>query len=128
MKIKLSKSESEKIFHNSLCNGSQIAYYGLSIDYKQTEYNKSKKSLEKANQSLCYEDVWMKMLKDGYSLTIVDSEGEGHYTKSIVLADVHARVELTPTRHLMDAINEQDDGDTADVILQTVFFKDIIFG
>ena len=128
MKIKLSKSESEKIFHNSLCNGSQIAYYGLSIDYKQTEYNKSKKSLEKANQSLCYEDVWMKMLKDGYSLTIVDSEGEGHYTKSIVLADVHARVELTPTRHLMDAINEQDDGDTADCILQTVFFKDIIFG
>jgi hypothetical protein len=128
MKITLSKSESEKIFHNSLCNGSQIAYYGLSIDYKQTEYNKSKKSLEKANQSLCYEDVWMKMLKDGYSLTIVDSEGEGHYTKSIVLADVHARVELTPTRHLMDAINEEDDGDTADVILQTVFFKDIIFG
>ena len=128
MKITLSKSESEKIFHNSLCNGSQIAYYGLSIDYDQTEYNKSKKSLEKANQSLCYEDVWMKMLKDGYSLTIVDSEGEGHYTKSIVLADVHARVELTPTRHLMDAINEQDDGDTADCILQTVFFKDIIFG
>ena len=128
MKIKLSKSESEKIFHNSLCNGSQIAYYGLSIDYDQTDYNKSKKSLEKANQSLCYEDVWMKMLKDGYSLTIVDSEGEGHYTKSIVLADVHARVELTPTRHLMDAINEQDDGDTADCILQTVFFKDIIFG
>ena len=128
MKITLSKSESEKIFHNSLCNGSQIAYYGLSIDYDQTDYNKSKKSLEKANQSLCYEDVWMKMLKDGYSLTIVDSEGEGHYTKSIVLADVHARVELTPTRHLMDAINEQDDGDTADCILQTVFFKDIIFG
>ena len=128
MKITLSKSESEKIFHNSLCNGSQIAYYGLSIDYKQTEYNKSKKSLEKANQSLCYEDIWMKMLQDGYSLTIVDSEGEGHYTKSIVLADVHARVELTPTRHLMDAINEEDDGDTADVILQTVFFKDIIFG
>ena len=100
----------------------------MSIDYDQTEYNKSKKSLEKANQSLCYEDIWMKMLQDGYSLTIVDSEGEGHYTKSIVLADVHARVELTPTRHLMDAINEEDDGDTADVILQTVFFKDIIFG
>jgi len=128
MKITLSKSESEKIFHNSLCNGSQIAFYGLSIEYDPKEYNKSKKSLEKANQSLCYEDVWMQMLKDGYSLTIVDSEGEGDYTKSITLADVHARVKLTPTRHLMDAINEEDDGDTADVILQTVFFKDIIFG
>ena len=32
------------------------------------------------------------------------------------------------TDHLMDAINENDDACTADVILQTVIYEDIIFG
>lgn len=34
----------------------------------------------------------------------------------------------TPIDHLMDAINQEDDAITADVILQTVFYEDIIFG
>ena len=44
------------------------------------------------------------------------------------LNDVHERVALTPIRHLMDAINEDDDAITADCILQSVFFKEVVFG
>jgi hypothetical protein len=29
---------------------------------------------------------------------------------------------------LMDAVNENDDADTADAILQTVFYGEVIFG
>ena len=64
----------------------------------------------------------------GGSLTFVDIECEGEYTRTISLADVHKRVAKTPIDHLMDMIKETDDAVTADVLIQTVFFEDIIFG
>ena len=33
MKIVLTKEESEKHFHNALCNGSNMRYYGVVLDY-----------------------------------------------------------------------------------------------
>jgi hypothetical protein len=76
----------------------------------------------------CFEDVLMEMLRMGKTLTMVDEEGEGDNNSTITLKDVHERVSNTPVRHLMDMINEDDDADTADVIIQTVFFNEIIFG
>ena len=70
----------------------------------------------------------MEVLRQGGSLVMNDVENDGDYTRSITLNEIHERVQKTMTRHLMDAINETDDAETADVILQTVFFEDIIFG
>jgi hypothetical protein len=67
-------------------------------------------------------------LKDGKKLTMIDHECEGEYTRSITIKDVHKRVSQTPIRHLMNMINEEDDAETADVVIQSVFFKDVIFG
>lgn len=133
MKIVLTKQESEKHFHNALCNGSQIRYYGLTLDYNEKDYKLAKKSLEGKKKSggftetICCEDVWMEILRIGGKLTLVDEEN-GMGDKSILLKDVHSRVAKTPIRHLMDAVNEQDDADTADCIIQTVFYKEVIFG
>jgi hypothetical protein len=69
----------------------------------------------------------MQILRDGNSLRLVDVEG-GEDDAVITLADVHERVSNTPMDHLMNAVNENDDAETADVILQTVFLKDIIYG
>jgi hypothetical protein len=125
MKITLTPQESEEYFFNALCNGlSYIEGYGLSIDFNATEYREAKDKLK----SPCYEDVFMQLLRDGNNLTLVDEEGEGDMTRSINLKDVHERVQNTPLRHLMAMIDEEDDADTADAILQTVFFSDIIFG
>ena len=46
----------------------------------------------------------------------------------ITINDVHAKVQTTDSRHLLDMINEQDDAITADVILQTVIYGEVIFG
>ena len=127
MKINLTPEESETYFHNSLCNGHQIAYYGLQLDYDETEYDEAKERLKAKGESPCLEDVWMEILKGGGTLTLIDEEN-GEAPSLIKLSDVHERVQNTPLRHMMDAINEQDDGDTADVILQTVFYGDVIFG
>lgn len=127
MKILLTAKESEQIFYDSLCNGHQIAYYGLQLECDDKEYDKAKKRLIKKGERPCLEDVWMEILRGGGTLTLVDEEN-GLEPSVISLHDVHARVQETDARHLLDAINEQGDGDTADVVLQTVFYREVIFG
>ena len=125
MTITFTNEESENYFYNSLCNGlGEMGGYGLSLDFDEQQYKSAKAKLE----SPCFEDVLMQILRDGGSITLVDEECEGEYTKSITMKDVHERVAKTPIKHLTDAITENDDAVTADVIIQTVFYEEIIFG
>lgn len=125
MEIKLTPKESEDYFYNALCNGlGYMSGYGLSVDYNKEDYKKAKESLTEP----CYEDVFMEMLRKGGKLTLIDEECDGEYTRSITLKEIHERVQKTDPDHLLDMVNENDDAITADVILQTVFFEEIIFG
>jgi hypothetical protein len=129
MKIILEKKEAEEIFFNAMCNGlGYVTGYDLELDFDESEYKAAATKLKAEGGSPCFEDVLMQILRDGGSITLEDIGCEGEYTRSITLADVHERVALTPTSHLMDMINEQDDACTADVVLQTVFFEEVIFG
>jgi hypothetical protein len=123
MKITLTPEESETYFHNALCNGlDYIDGYGIGLKYSKQEYNQAKEK----HGLTCYEDVLIQILKDGGTLTMMDYEGDE--TQSITLQDVHERVQNTVPNHLMNMISENDDAETADVILQTVFYNEIIFG
>jgi len=130
MKILLEKEEAEEMFYNALCNGlNELSYYGLQLSFFDADYDAAAKKLkEKATSTVCYEDVLMQILRDGKRLSIIDHENGGDYSGSIDLNDVHERVALTPIRHLMDAITENDDACTADCILQSVFFMEVVFG
>jgi len=131
MQIQLTPQESESMFHNALCNGlGYVDGYGLEFDFNKSDYESAKRNLREAapDSMICYEDVLMQILREGGELTMVDVECDGEYTRSVSLADVHSRVQQAPAKFLMDMINEQDDAETADVILQTVFFEEIIFG
>lgn len=124
MKIKLNKQESIEYFHNALCNGlQQVHQYGISVDYDLDEYARAKL---KVNQPPGYEDVLIQILKDGGVLKIEDSEnGE---TAFIDIKNVYSRINNTPVKHIMDTALGYDDADTADAILQTVFFNEIVYG
>tara|TARA_Y100001973_G_C5182830_1_gene325942 strand:+ start:1365 stop:1784 length:420 start_codon:yes stop_codon:yes gene_type:complete len=139
MKIILNESESEEYFYHALCNG--LGWLcngnGLLFDYIDKEYDNAKEKLlremkEKHGEgsyAVCFEDILMEILRSGGKLTIVDEEGgRVKSSRSIELKDVHERVQNTQTSHLMDMIEDRDDAITADVILQSVFFEDIIFG
>jgi hypothetical protein len=133
MEIMLTPQESEEYFYNALCNGlGYVSSYGISLDYSDEDYADAKKKLgvERPDFFPCFEDVLMEMLRMGYSLIMVDDEGDGdeENNSTITLKDVHEKVSKAPVRHLMDMINENDDAETADVIIQQVFFNDIIFG
>ena len=128
MEIKLTPQESEMYFYNALCNGlTQMKYYDLEFTYEAVDYASAKATLTKgASGVICYEDVLMQILRDGNSLTMVDLEAEESY--SINLQDVHERVQQTPVHKLLEMIEERDDADTADCIIQQVFFGEIMFG
>lgn len=131
MKIILEPQESETMFHTALCNGlSYISSYGITLEADKQDYKAASQKLksEKPNKMICYEDVLLEVLRMGKTLTMLDEEGEGENDSTISLSDVHERVSQTPIKFLTDMITENDDAETADVIIQTVFYKDIIFG
>ena len=124
MKIVLTHEESEKYFHNALCNGlDYVSGYGIDVNYDAAAYKAARAKLD----SPCFEDVLLQLLKDGGTLTIVDNEG-GMDEVVITINDVYKRVQNTPLDHLLNMINEEDDAETADVILQTVFYNEVVFG
>lgn len=129
MRVILDPLEAENLFHTALCNGlGGFDYYGISVSYDEKDYDKAKESLKDTHASACYEDILLQILRNGGKLFIIDHEGEDEeIQKSITLADVHERVHNAPNAHLMNIIFERDDAITADVILQWVFFQEIIY-
>jgi hypothetical protein len=125
MKILLTPQESETFFHNSLCNAlGYMSGYGIEVTYAEKDYKAARKKLD----GPCYEDVLLQILKDGKSLKVIDHECDGEYNRKITLKDVHEKVQTTDATWLLQMENEEDDATTADCILQTVFFGEIIFG
>ena len=128
MKILLEPQESEQLFHTAMCNVFGTGYhngYGLELEYDALEYETSKKKL---SGQVCFEDVLLQMLKDGKKLTLVDVEYDGEYTSSITIEDIHQKVQNTPTQSLINELEGSGDVNDSDIIIQTVFFGDIIFG
>lgn len=129
MNINLTHEESEAHFYNAICNGlGELRYYDLELDYDAKEYKAAKQQLnnKQPDTQACWEDVLMEMLRSNNTLWIVDeNDNERH---PITLDLVHERVQQTPTRHLMNAINENDDATTADCIIQTVVYGEVIYG
>lgn len=129
MKIILTPQESEQYFYNALCSLDYVeSGYGLELIYDERLYVEAKKVLqnEKPDAVICYEEVLMQMLRLGGGLNLYDHNDE--QDNIIVLEDVHERVATTQTNHLFDMIEERGDAITDDVILQTVFLGEIIFG
>jgi hypothetical protein len=130
MKIVLTPQESEQYFYLALCNGLDYVEsgYGLDLLFSRKAYNDAKVSISNLdpNQQMSHEDLLMQILRDGGTLNLYDMEAMED--NIITLADVHERVATTQLDHLMDMIAERDDAVTADVIIQTVFLKEIVFG
>lgn len=124
MRIIFQKEEAEDIFLDALCNGlGYIESYGLELHYLKTNYNQAKESL---NNTGCHEDILLQILKDGHKLKLADNESEDEWV--ISLDDVHERMSNVPCDDLVAMIQGTDDASTADVILQTIFLNEVVFG
>ena len=132
MTILLTPQESEDFFHRALCNAVGTGYmegYGLNFTYNPTDYEKAKETLKTQSISApAWEDVLMQILRQGDTLRLVDHECDGEYSRDITLYMIHNRVCNAPMRRLLEMYHEDDDAETADAILQTVAYNEIIFG
>ena len=129
MQILLTPEEKINFFHTALCNGlDYISGYGLELTFSKQAYADAKENLKSQGKSPCYEDVLIQILIDGGKLKCIDHEADGEYNSSILLQDVMERFELVPVDTLIEFIQENDDSDTADILIQTIFYKEIIFG
>jgi hypothetical protein len=123
--ISLTPEKSEEIFYNSLCNGlGYFSSYGFRIETTAGDWKKAHEN--EANQ--CYEDILMQVLRDGNTIKFIDEEGEGDNNVDLTLAMVHSGVIKAPIKRIMEFINEEDDAETADVIIQSVLFGEIVYG
>jgi len=130
MKIVLTPQESEEIFFSALCNAYSTGYmngYGLELRWHDESYVRAKKRLKEKGESPCLEDILLEILRGGGHLTYFDVEG-GEEPWPIDLQDIHDKVCNAPVRNILNFIEEQDDAEDADVILQTVFMGEIMFG
>jgi len=128
MKIQLTKQEAEKYFYNALCNGlGYFESYGIELKYDEKEYQKAKKTAKAEDGgAVCYEDVYMQMLKNGYTLLAEDSNANETYT--LTLESMYFQMNQVPANTLLEMINERDDADTGDIILQVCFIGEHTYG
>jgi hypothetical protein len=127
VQIRLTTKQKNQIIFNCLCNTSQFSS-NIELDYCSLEYNKAKSNLKSKTDSIvCYEDIIMHMLKKGKTFVAKDVE-EIEDSTEFTLKSMHSNFNLIPFRFLSDMIQEQDDADTADVILQYLILGDHIYG
>jgi hypothetical protein len=128
MKVLLTEAEKMSFFHTALCNGLEcLGDYGLEIEFSNVDYMKASKHLKENDESCCYEDVLVQLLKFGNSIVVKDTEDDD-LTKEITLATIYERMENVPLQNLLNVLEENDDAEDADIILQTVIYNEIIFG
>lgn len=121
MQITLTQEESEQFFLTALCNLSYVCSgYDLTLVYDFDHYNKVKKTGD------CFEDVLLRILKDGGSLALLDNENDD--VSSVNLTDVHEWVQQIPAINIANFITENGDANDDDILIQTVFFKEVIYG
>ena len=132
MKIVLTPQESEEIFFSALCNAHGTGYmdgYGLELKWHDKSYEQAKQRLKERGESPCLEEILLEILRGGGHLTYFDVEGgAGEEPWPINLQDVHDKVCNAPARNILNFIQQQDDAEDADVILQTVFMGEVMFG
>jgi hypothetical protein len=126
MKIELTHEEAERFFHTALCNGlNYFESYDIELTYNEEEYKEAKKTAKAEDEgTVCYEDILMQMLKNGNNL-IAQGYDETHVLN---LEKMYNKMNQVPVNRLLEMINENDDADTADIILQVCFIGEHIYG
>jgi hypothetical protein len=83
MKIEFSKEDAEKILYDSFCNGGLTELYHCSIyiDFKinpnEINFANAKTRIkERGISSICLEDIYIEILKNGDTIIFTDYEGE----------------------------------------------------
>lgn len=128
MEITIITTQEEKfqIIHTALCNGlGYMQGYDLEFDIDGDE-EQARKNLKEKGVDICVEDLMIEVIKLGGSLQVKDyNDDEIHHLN---LESIKDNFDNIDSKHILDMNNENDDAITADCILQTLIYGDVIFG
>jgi hypothetical protein len=128
--IKMTEGFKREVLFNSLCNGlGQLYAYGLELIFNDDDYTEAKKSYYERTKKIsgaCYEDILLEILTMGKHITFLDNETDEVFYLTFDLA--MQNLDKLEVERVIQLIDESDDGETADVVLQTCLFGEIVFG
>lgn len=128
--IKLTEDFKKEIIFNSLCNGlGQLQCYGLNLLWSDEDYTEAKKSYYQRTQKIsgaCYEDILMELLEMKKRVVFEDLETGEFY--DLKLSDALTNLDNLPIWVIVQILEENDDGETADIVLQHCLFNEVVFG
>jgi hypothetical protein len=143
MKIQFEKKDAEQILYHSFCNGglSELYYCGISVNWESnpnaTNYTNAKNRLkekQKENETICIEDVFVEILKNGDAIIFTDNEDEDGELIELRLNDAlnninsindDAKIELAK---LLDEDNCDADAWDYFNAIQYALYKEVIYG
>ncbi len=126
MKITATQEEKLNIVHTALCNGlGWMKGYDLEF-HIIGDKEQARKNLKEKGVNICVEDLMIEVIKLGGNLQVKDyNDDEIHHLN---LESIKENFDKIEAKHILDMNNEHDDAITADCILQTLIYGDVIFG
>jgi len=128
--IKMTEGFKREVLFNSLCNGlGQLYAYGLELIFNDDDYTEAKKSYYERTKKIsgaCYEDILLEILTMGKHITFLDNETDEVFYLTFDLA--MQNLDKLEVERVIQLIDESDDGETADIVLQTCLFGEVVFG
>tara|TARA_B100001094_G_C18048407_1_gene728698 strand:+ start:243 stop:641 length:399 start_codon:yes stop_codon:yes gene_type:complete len=132
MKVQLDKSEMLEVLHNAFCNGglTELQYCDVELDLDKKEYDKASKRLRKnmvEGEILCYEDVFIEMLKEGKTIHFKDYNDDTRIGFNIDKA-VDALSKQDSAKEVLETLDGRDDAWTGFNLIQRCLYGDVIYG
>lgn len=132
MNIQLTNDEKMKIIYECLCTG--LPYfrdYGLELNYDQNQYDNARDELKtKSTDIVCFEDILLEIIKTtSNGITFKDIEGsEPDTILNMALINDDDKWNKIPLNRINQFITENYDAEDADVLMQYLFFGELIYG
>ena len=128
MDFKLNQAEAEEVFFNCLCDN-DLYIHDLEIVSSDKLYERARTNWIKLNdrQFPTIEDVWMQILRDGGKLGLKDWS-RSEQLAVVTLEELQERMSKAPSKNLINVLEGNYDVTDTDVILQTIFYGEVIFG
>ena len=139
MKIEFTKIDAEKILFDSFCNGGlgEMCSSNVCIDWESkinsTNYSNAKKRLqERGETSICVEDIYIEILKNGDVIQFTDYEGEEFI--NLHIEDAVANFNALKDEEKIDLAKLLDEDDCSTDVwdcfnaIQYALYGEVIFG
>ena len=125
------QEEKLKLVYDCLTTGlPTLAMCGFRLDYSHDEYKAAHDSLAERMDPkyICIEDVQAEMLRRGNAITFVDTENDGEFTTALDLNKIESNWDKLPSRDVNDYMAEAWDSITAENMMQSLLFGEVVFG